>query len=130
MTQIRVNTPEVFTDSLGGGSQTGSSRNIQLQGMVGNLPLDGHMSLHSEPDIDTIMPLPGAAPHYAHARLHNVVSPTGSYTGGERMSEDSSSIEEEDGDRNPLMSRQSSDFMTVEVRMCTQPRAQTSCVRG
>ena len=87
MTEIRPSTPEEFLHS---GNMTvrpvlvprTQSSAYQMQGFAGSavqsVPFaadcDGHMSLHSEPDMDTIMPLPGTA-RSAHAQLQNVVGP-------------------------------------------------------
>lgn len=66
-------------------------------------------SLHSEPDIDTILPLPGTgALAAAHAQMVNVVSPT--------ESEEEEGVREEgEGGGHRVLQRLSSDFTTVEV---------------
>lgn len=68
---------------------------------------DGLASLHSEPDMDTIMPLPG--------QLQNVVSPGASADEYGSLSSDS---EEGEGEvpRRPLLERGSSDFSAIEVQ--------------
>lgn len=119
MTQLRARTPEEMDGALG----YPKSRPFTI-GLNGNRGAAAPAtdkdelvrSLHSEPDIDTIMPLPGwggAAPPSAHAQMHNVVSPSRSPK-GETMSDDASSEEEDGGEHHPLH-RQSSDFATIEV---------------
>lgn len=68
-------------------------------------------SLHSEPDIDTILPLPGTgALAAAHAQMVNVVSPT--------ESEEEDGVREEgEGGGHRRLHRLSSEFTTVEVRV-------------
>ena len=123
MTEIRPRTPEEFLHS---GNMTvrpvhlprTQSSTYQMQGFAGSpiqsVPFvadcDGHMSLHSEPDMDTIMPLPSTA-RSAHAQLQNVVGPPRSNL----VEEDSGSDGElEDSTRTPL-SPNSSGFATIEV---------------
>ena len=80
---------------------------------------DGLASLHSEPDIDTIMPLPGAAPPLpGPSQLQNVVSPPVDEGGSDSGSSEEGVGEGYRGMRHhrPLL-RQSSDFTTVEVCM-------------
>ncbi len=126
MTQLRAQTPEELDRALGHPKTRPFT--IRLPGAnrsATTTPLSNKdelaRSLHSEPDIDTIMPLPGwggAAPS-AHAQMQNVasMSPPQSPT-GERMSDHLSSEEEEEGEggeHHPLH-RQSSDFATIEVK--------------
>lgn len=66
-------------------------------------------SLHSEPDIDTILPLPGTgALAAAHAQMVNVVSPSES-------EEEEGVGEEGGGGGHRMLHRLSSEFTTVEV---------------
>ena len=71
-------------------------------------------SLRSEPDINTILPLPGSGARAAHAQMVNVVSPRSSEEGeGEVVEEE----EAEDGRKGVphSLQRLSSEFMRVEV---------------
>ena len=122
MTEIRPYTPDehLYSDSVNigyGFHPQPNSSTIAMQGFAGSCSQsvafaeegDGHMSLHSEPDMDMIMPLPGAAPR---SQMQNVASPLGS-SPVEEGSNDSQ--DEWDGSTRKLLSRQSSDFATVEV---------------
>ena len=120
MTEIRPSTPEelLHSDDMTvkpGFFPRNPSSIYQMQGFAGSpiqpVPFaadcDGHMSLHSEPDMDTIMPLPGTV-RPAHAQLQNVVR-------SNLVEEGSESDEElEDSTRSPL-SPNSSEFATIEV---------------
>ena len=121
MTQIQPRTPEEF----GGALEVIKSRprSIQLHGVCGGsitIPFTDQeaRSLHSEPDIDTIMPLPGGGGPTlptAHAQLTNVVAR--SPTSDEKMS-DTSSVDGETGGEQHSMSRQSSSgFANIEVML-------------
>ena len=124
MTEIRPSTPDehLYSGSVNVGYGLlphPNSSTIAMQGFAASSSAsaafteegDGHMSLHSEPDMDMIMPLPGAAQRSAHAQMKNVAGPLGSSPG----EEESNSEEDLEGSTRKLLSRQSSDFATVEV---------------
>ena len=118
MTEIRPSTPEELLHSDDMTVKPGlfprnPSSVYQMQGFAGSpiqpVPFpadcDGHMSLHSEPDMDTIMPLPGTV---RPAQLHNVVR-------SNLVEEGSESDEELEDSTRSTLSPNSSGFATIEV---------------
>ena len=118
MTEIRPSTPEELLHSDDMTVKPGlfprnPSSVYQMQGFAGSpiqpVPFaadcDGHMSLHSEPDMDTIMPLPGTV---RPAQLHNVVR-------SNLVEEGSESDEELEDSTRSILSPNSSGFATIEV---------------
>ena len=126
MSELRVGTPD-GSSFAAGNAVAANSPSIQLQGFPNRTSSYGYSvaSLHSEPDMDTIMPLPGAIPQ---AQLQNVVSPRDSADGYGSRSSDSEEGEEEIP-RRPLLERAStSDFATIEV--CGGSLVPRPCVEG
>ena len=133
MTELRPGTPNGSSGNAVATAVSASSpgdTGIQLQGFSSRASAysysysrpfqdrDGMASLHSEPDIDTIMPLPGAVPQ---GQLQNVVSPGASadeYGSLSSYSEEGEGEEEGEGPRRPLLERVSaSDFSAIEVQV-------------